>query len=365
MNSDSIYTRRKMGLDGKIWLVMLLTIIGCGGLMAYNIVGIDPCSPISVSIKGLTSGESTSFYVGEQIAFKATMSLGSKIEWTFGAKGGRAEGQRVTHSFYKEGNQTITVLVNGKCREEKVISIKKIAQSNKTGNLPVPQVLVNPIMGNSTTEVGKSVTFYSSVPADSTYEWIVLNSPNNPTFRTNQANYTFVTKGARTIQLTLDKDPLKVYTKVISVEALYVPPTVEPKKEAPVVVAPIYIPEKKEEAKVETKPADPVPNINTGGGANTKPEGPVKPKTKIIGNELFKGFLEDVIDKQMSASDFDSYLCAKSATKVLENGKWTDFATMCENIRGRNRIKLESVELIRDESNCVVSITVRYKKTLF
>lgn len=345
---------------------MLLTIIGCGGLMAYSIVGVDPCSPISVSIKGLTSGEATTFYVGEQIAFKASMSLGSKVEWTFGAQNIKAEGQRVTHSFYKEGNQTITVLVNGKCREEKVITIRKIAGSSTAGNISVPQVLVNPIMGNSTTEVGKSVTFYSSIPADSTYEWIVLNSPNNPTFRTNQASYTFVTKGARTIQLTLDKDPLKVYTKVISVEALYVPPSLEPTKSEPVVVNPIYIPEKKEEPKNEPKAADPVPNnTNPNAGTTPKVDVPAKPKTKIIGNELFKGFLEDVVDKQMSASDFDAYLCSKGATKVLENGKWTDFATMCENIRGRGRIKIESVELIRDESKCVVSITVRHKKTLF
>ncbi len=334
MTPNRIFTRQQMGLDYRVWRVMFIMIILSLGLISYRLIDTKKCSPVSFSIKTIAIHTDSTYSVGEILSFISTANK-NEITWDFGDNSDKITGQYVTHTYQQVGSYNITASTGATCETTRPITIiqASVVQS-KDNNIVVGEEIVGP----AATMTGKEESFFCMVTA-SAYEWSIPNYPKM--IQTGQtAKFQFPTAGKFLVQVTLDHDRTKRYSKEITVEAV---PVV--KSEIPENIKPL-IPEG----------VQPLPPPETN-------------KTVNISDAIFTGYLEKVIDKKMSAADFDNYLCYKGETKVILNGDLMTFNALCEEISGKKRrkmiigktkIKIKSAEMRRDKDGCVNIIEVKY-----
>ena len=358
-----------MGLDYGVWLIILTVIVLCTGWISYKRATEENCDAFSFAVKGVNSDNVKSAIVDEVLRFRASLSNAKNISWDFGDHSPVEKGSTVIHSFKHEGTYTITATVNGKCETIQTIYVRKpvIIQDNA-------QVLVTPetvITGNDAPEAGEAVTYTSNTSANS-YEWSILNRQDYKNEKNKLAVFKFKTPGSYTLQLKLDNDRKKVYTRVIQVlpssklkEDEYLPTTryIPPPSYTPPKPAerkPENIPENKP---AETKPAESKPAEN-----ETK-EAPVVKRKKIfyIPNDAFMSYLTEVVNNEKDAAFFSQYLNNEGETLVQVKGedKPIKFSELIQRIKGNKRITIKDVRIDRDANNDVLKINVDYKKKKF
>lgn len=362
MNKSSLFSRQFMGLDYNVWLIMLAVVIFCSGWISYKKATEENCDLFSFAVKGVNSDSVKSAVVGEVLRFRASMSNRKNIVWDFNDHSLAEKGSTVIHSYKQEGTYTVTATVNGKCETIQTLFIRKpvIIQDNT-------QVLVTPetvITGNEAPEAGEPVTFTCNTSA-SNYEWIIINKPEYKSEKNKLAVFKFKIPGAYTLQLRLNNDRKKVYTKVIQVL-----PTLRLKEDeylpAPRYLSPPYIPPAKPaETKPEVKPAETKP-------AEIKPaesqltEAPVVKRKKIfyIPNDAFMSYLIEVVNNEKDIAFFSQYLNNEGETLVQVKGenKPIKFSELIQRIKGNKRITIKEVNIVRDANNDVLKINVDYKK---
>lgn len=327
MNSNRILTRKVMGLDYRVWRVMILFLVLSAGLLSYKLMDTPKCAPIDFKIKTISDNDSV-YYTNDILSFR-TLGAEKNVTWDFDDKTGTVEGTFVTHRFATEGKYFIRVTVNSVCEFVKPVTIKKAIVEETDSNK-------QRIIGNDKTFVRTSETFTCSQSAES-YEWKVSEHPEYGNRSGASTTYKFEQAGDYTIELTLNKNRLKKYTKQIKVAGI--PKLINDKPEPP--------------------PA-------TGGGGSN-------PSKLIISESTFKEFLEKVISGVYFEDDFDKYLCAEGATPVILNGKKNKqitFSEACKELQkrvnknftgiGKRAKKIKSVSLNRDAKLCVAYIEINY-----
>jgi hypothetical protein len=328
MKTYKVYTRRSMGLDLRVWRVMLLLCIASLGLLSYRFIGTKKCTPINFSVKALTEHTDSVFAAGESISFITTST--KEVNWDYGDNSPDESGQYVTHRFVKPGTYTITAFTSANCETAKRITIATMISRHSHDEFIPGQEIV----GTNTTKPGEEEIYTCMVPAKD-YEWSIPNYPKM--VRTgSSAKFQFPGPGKYTVQVTLDNDRNKRFSKDVTVEA----PVAKP--------AASVIPDKI------------VPLV---------PDNLKAPATIKIANDIFASYLAKVIDKKMTVADFDDYLCDKGDTKAFLNGNITTFTAVCEEISGKKKKKLFSKRSIRitsalmqrDKSGCVTMVTVNYE----
>lgn len=334
MTANRIFTRQAMGLDYRVWRAMLLLIILSLGLISYRLIDSKKCSPVNFSIKTIAIHTDSTYSVGETLSFISTANK-NEIIWDFGDNSDKITGQYVTHTFAQTGSYNITATTGTSCETTKPITIIPVLViQSKDNSLVVGEEIVGP----ASTMAGKEESFFCMATATA-YEWSIPNYPkmiqSGPT-----AKFQFPTAGKYMVQVTLDHDRTKRYSKEITVEAAPVVKTLIPQDIKPL------LPES----------VQPLPPPETNS-------------TVKIADAIFLGYLEKVIDKKMTAPDFDNYLCYKGETKVISNGELMSFSAFCEEISGKKRrkmiigktkIKIKVAEMRRDKDGCVNIIEVKY-----
>jgi len=355
MKSDFIFTRSRLGLDVKVWLVMLSVVVLCLGLLSYRVISNNrnkPCVTTEAIINGLKHRPERIYNINELLLFKASTSPHNDIVWDFGDNTPRKEGFTASHVFKKPGIFAVTILVNGKCDDvARVTVIKPIdVVRDSVGN--ITDYIVGPEQGR----VLESVTFTTPLKAN-TYEWTIENRDDIKVRTDKEATYSFKNSDVYTVILTLDGNPAKKYRK--SFVIMEVPgasnandEVIKPKKlikdEYPVIV-----PEEKPEV------VAPPPVVTPPVTGKTEPE-PEAKKFRKINDDLLKMMLEELIKGNKSPADFNAYLCNGEGTQVIENDKVSTFAALCANIKGK-KVELKSVKQGR-LNDCINSLTVTYKK---
>jgi hypothetical protein len=309
-----------MGLDNRVWRVMILVLILTSGLLGYKLLDRPKCVPVDFKIKTLSENDST-YYTDEILSF-AVSNPAENITWDFNDNTGTQEGTFVTHRFKTEGKYYIKLTVNSGCESIHLITVKKA----------IPDDIGNGkefIGGHDNTFVGVSETFTSLQHADS-YEWNILDHPEYGSHTGLTTNYKFLQPGDYTIELVLNKSRLKKYRKTITV------------------------------------------------GGSSKPSGPktlipttLKPLPSIlISDATFKEYIEKVVAGTYTVKDFDNYLCTDAATPTVLNGDTKNqetFGQVCEELAGKKKrknmfkkrlIRISSVRLQRDADNCVTLIEI-------
>jgi hypothetical protein len=336
MNSERILTRKTLGLDHRVWRVMLVLFVLATGLYGYTLIDKPKCIPVDFKIKTI---DNDSVYFTDEILSFSTLRFEKNITWDFGDNSPAGTGTFVTHRFAAEGKYFIKVTVNSDCQFIKPITVRKaIVESLTSSNK-------EQIDGHPSTFVGASESYTSLLSAD-TYEWSVENHPEYGLLNGQSATYRFTSPGDFTIQLTLNKDRFKIYRKSVTV--------IENEKPKPVEKIDKLIDYEKLAKLDKTEPAA---------------------KEKVGISELtFAEFLGKVVDGKSFAKDFDDYLCLEGKTPTIINGKadkQVSFEQACAALNGKKRskflgmgkkaIRIKSVRLNRDKSNCITLIEIKYE----
>jgi len=333
---------------------MLLVSILSIGLFGYKIFTNKPCSPLTVSMKGVSSGNNdASFYAGQNIQFIANGDDSKSIVWNFGDNTPNTPASATTnHSFAEEGVYFVSALSPNGCQEKITVTIKSLDIPNvKTGQDDFNAYII----GKDTPRVNEPVFYTINNNKFLTYEWTILNSPNFPTKNDSLVSYSFPLTGTYTIQLRLNDDATKVITKTIQVLPA-LPPKFNPNGGAangggqiPIITQPPITPPLIEDNK-EVPKGDPEPT---------------KPKSILIADEEFKSMLIEVTKGKKDFTDFETFLCnSPKLTKVLANGEeQTTLQEFCSKIHDNKKYKIKELTVQRDENNCVALIKVKYSKS--
>jgi hypothetical protein len=340
MNARNLYTRTQMGLDNRVWLALLVTLLLSGVLLGFKIATHETCNEISILITNNENAAGAKYHPQDRLTFVAKMAGAKEVEWDFGDNTPPAKGSSLIHSFGNPGSYFVTATINGKCRE----FINVVVNTNyvPTGANSIA-VTGEDISGPDAPKAGEPVSYVTSLNA-TTYEWNVLNSPEYPTQSTPAATYTFLTPGTKNIELKLDNG--KVYRKTIQVlpgdRPLVDPSMNNMPQEMPVVQQDHAV-------------------------AEPEPEQQAAPKSTFIADEVFRDMLDKVADGDKDASSFNQFLCNGAQTKVRDNGEsWTTLGEFCSKIHSKKKFQIKSVVTIRDPNDkCVLQLQVKYKKKGF
>ena len=106
MTSNRIFTRQLMGLDYRVWRVMLIISILSLGLLSYRLIDSKKCIPVNFLIKTITIHADSTYSVGENLSFISSSNK-NEITWDFGDNTEKVTGQYVTHAYQNTGSYKI------------------------------------------------------------------------------------------------------------------------------------------------------------------------------------------------------------------------------------------------------------------
>src|SRR3954454_316789 len=117
MGGPHTLSNKKMNLDKKVWLVMLVTWAICLVLVGYKVSSKEECTKFTINTQGFASNEDRFFEVGESVFFRASLATDKQITWDFGDKSEKQTTRSVVlkHTYIKEGIYTITAGADGAC----------------------------------------------------------------------------------------------------------------------------------------------------------------------------------------------------------------------------------------------------------
>ncbi len=364
--SYSIYSKRRMGLDNKVWLAMLATLLLSIILFGFKIANHVRCTPVVIAAKGtMTHRSANAFYVDERISFTAAMGHLQKVEWDFGDKSAAATGEKVIHAYTDEGVYLVTATVNGKCRESYRVVIGKMHESPSPAAIDQPQ---NPISGKTTVYAGTLEQFTSMQSADS-YLWYVEEDASMGRKTGNAAGFSFANAGDYTLVLKLDNDSAKTFRKTIRVIQ---PGSVSAKTDISKYTIPDLPPPPPPPKKNDnTDPAGPaIPQDHGKPADNGQAAPPAKTKKFMqVPPEELQSMLNDVVAKKKSVADFDVIFCNGGESQVMANDKFTTLAELCQVLQTKKgllkniKAKVKLVKQLPNpdmDNKCLFSMKVEY-----
>ena len=391
MDNEQKVSRKFLGMNSKVWLVIIIMLIISGGFVGYTMLKNEECVPIDFNVGVAPRLNDNFYYVGEEIPFKASRAS-NRISWNFNDDSDSIVGKAfVTHKFSKEGYYYVTLSTSLDCEAIRLVTIR-----NRNGSDTAEVAAMNKeIIGTSSTFSGREEEFISPISNSSSYHWVVLNHPEMGSRSGEKAKFQFTRAGQYIVQLTLDRDHKKRLKKQISVENPMAPQMKFPENIAPLI----------NEVPVEAKKQEPVNTTVTPSASPSEPEatrtkpvivpekqttsarkvvivpenptipGVSTPKTIRVANETFKSLLQSVVENEMVEADFYKYLCHQGTTPVVVNGDKANpktFSWLCQKISGKKSkngllsknksLTILSVKMFRDEdeAKCVNKIEVNY-----
>ena len=357
MSSSNIYTRKIMGLDISILFTMSAFILFSLGLMAYKVFndrGTQPCPEFNIVITDISNIRRTAFNSGQTLLLKVPLLLGYKVIWNFGDETPTQSGFTVSHIYKKAGTFPVSAYINPTCGA----AVVRLTIVNAPVTSIDSELTTQTIIGADETSVGVDEKFSTLFNAEF-YEWSIENNNNYAVRYSKDAIFRFKTPGIYIVSLILDRNTQKKITKKIIVSSSNILDNSDaPKPDKPLIDDYIAPPKQEEKTVIQPPPA------NNSEVPITKTE--VKPTPKIIKRiheDTFKEYLQSFVCGRTNISVFDDYLCNGGATNVQVNDaqSFTPFSKLCSDIKDR-KIKIDKVEIKRDENNCVVVIKVWYDK---
>jgi hypothetical protein len=351
----SILTRKIWGIDVHVWLTMLTIIVISAGILIFKITKNVECKLFDTLVSDDSGSNTNSLYVNENVVFTANVS--GNVEWDFG-DGAKVKGTHVKHVFLNGGKQTITVSSNGRCQQLITLIIFKNAPN------PSDQPEANPIWAPEKAVVGKKVTFaYLGDKKPTAFEWSIVNLPITPVRYGNheyRVSYVFPAEGRQTIELRLNNDPARTFTRDITI----IPASEKNSNDHPYVAPP--------------PPSTRTPDLATSApktGTNSEPvssapktpvheNAPVETKKteRYLSDDVFKQMFEDVAAGKKNAQSFDPYLCNGVVTRVNANDADETLESVCIILASGHK-KIQSVHAVRS-NDCVVLLKIKYRNKL-
>jgi len=330
-----------MGLDSQVWSVMLILSILSIGLLGYKLADNKKCIPFTFNLKTASFHSDSIYYVGENVTFSSS-NPGQSISWDFGDNSDKIEGSYVPHKYTVPGTYRIIASSGTDCDETRII---KIVHAPQSSYIREGEKIIGPSLITNAVEA----EFNCAVLADS-YTWSIKSYPSiKPIGSGGRIKFRFPNAGNYTIQVVLDNDRVRSYTKEISVDDVLTRKSIIPEK------LPNLI------------PVDPTPDTKTQPEKLPEikviEEEDTKPRYVAINNETFITLLQSVQKGQMDISEFNRFFCQGIIPQVRENGKKKAFSVLYQEL-GSNKYKkatIKSLQLKRDSDGCIFIIEIDIK----
>ena len=148
MTSNRIFTKQIMGLDYRVWRVMLILSILSLGLLSYRLLDSKKCIPENFSIKTIVTHTGNTYNAGETLSFISSANK-DEITWDFGDNTEKASGQYVTHTYQNSGSYKITASTGAGASCETVQSIQVIqavVSPEANNNMVTGEEIVGPVL---------------------------------------------------------------------------------------------------------------------------------------------------------------------------------------------------------------------------
>lgn len=359
MSAAAIFTRRVMGMDYRVWLVMPAVWVLSLALLGYKYLNETPCAPATINMDGKPSEGIAVRYVNQLIKFEIQTDSVTSVEWSFNDV--KEQGLVVYHKFTKEGKYNVVARVNGTCRYEQKVRVRS---RDELDNHEKGEFRIFPYPEKPKYSVGDIIRFESekiNVLATS-YEWKVLQT--NETRTDADATFTFRHPGKYTIQLILNNDPSLVETRRIEVSGEGTPTLGTPENPFPPnggaavgLNGPLVQPE--ENSGGTKGVAD--STKETKGPTTATP--PAAPPVKKVDPEAFKELLQSVVNEEKELEDLYEFLDYKASTMVEVNGNKSliPLKDFCKNMRDKKKKKrkIESLSFKVDDKKSIQAIQVK------
>jgi PKD domain len=330
MNPKSIYERKMKGLDNSVWLFMCIIMLLSASLLTSFLVQRKKCIPFTFKITPKTD---SGYYTEKTLSFSLSTSA-KNVTWDFGDGTPEKTGVYVSHQYHKAGKFYVTASIKEGCDEVQEITVKKSLLDHSTGN---------EIEGPVTLSVEKEAEFYCIVYGSS-WRWEVMDHPEikPKSEKLGTAKFRFTTGGTYYIQVTLDDDRTKSYTK----EIIITDDRVAKRKTTDINdIKPIFTDQR------GPKKQDPV-----------QPEEQQKITINQISNRSFRDKLNDVIADDNSSPSlefFNQFLDKGQETTVkIEGGASMSFNKFYAFLKQNGSLKITDAILTRDAEKRVMFITV-------
>ncbi len=308
----------KTHFDSKIIVFFIIMFVLSCGLLLYNKELQLDCDDVGFKI------ESSSFNVGELIAFTDTTSTANEWRWYFGDNSKVSYLSKVSHSFDKEGVYNIKLVVNNTCNIEKTVTI--LPKKNDLDLSLIPK-----IKAPGRIVQGQKAYFRDLSSNAKSWEWrFGEKSDFSVDAKDKNPSYTFNTYGKKTITLIINGDEKHVGKAVVYVEKAKVDTGVE-------------LPQR--------------PNIIICG-----------PEIKNLNEKTLEELINGISSNQLSYKNFSKYFCKGNMPSVVlqKAGKTITLKEFDEDIRDHNiTIKARNIRIEKDNCDCVTSISLSYKSRIF
>lgn len=361
MELSNTYSKKRAGFDVRYWITLALLIILAVAVVGFKKRFLFSCPAHTIPAEGIYTQNplvKESFLINEPIVFQAPDMPYKTTTWFVDGQLKAKEG-KLTHAFPAAGKYVVKLVLDDQCTYTKIVNIlpyKHQTVDIKSGNsIALPDVVIE---GNETFEAGM-ITYFTTPVIANAYEWQIVEMPEYGIKSEQLVGYSIISPGTYTLQLKLNNDEQKVFTKIIKV------------------TAPVVIASPEEEGDMEVpRPIELPPPVATGrnetGGVSeasgTGASEVKKPKAVLPDSEIL-ALLRLIREDKKTLGDLAASLCYGEKTKILANdNEVMTLAELTEKLQSKSwalgkRPKVNSVRTMREESdeNCISVIYVNYK----
>jgi hypothetical protein len=360
MSTTRLYTGRISGLDYRVWLAMFVLCIVCFALVGYNQLKVKGASSKSFSsLKIAVDGKESSVlvYPADRLAiFQVLPATYARVEWEFDDGSPKAYGRIIQHRFQKEGNYSVTALVNGQHKITQEIVVKNVPRLlTETQMISIHGDSFKTIAGNQI-----RLTGVANFPVQ-TYTWRVMET--NDVKEGETVFFSFPGEGKYQVQLIANNDITKSDTRKVEVIAI---------SQTSLPVFPSLVPGMSqfpppEGASGNPKPPKPFEQPEPSSNKLPAQPQPVDANTNKrldISEEIFKELLQTVLNGQEEISRLYDYLDLDETTSVSVNGSedLIKLKTFCQENKKK---KIESLKFKHNDKKEISRLDVKLKSRGF
>ena len=328
-----ILEQLKRYFDLKILLLFASICIFSLVVILFRYTNKEDCNINDFAIEG------DSFFTDDLIIFSDKSKSSNSWRWNFGDSTQLSFRSKVAHSFEKEGEYIVQLIVNNKCHVEKLVTILPRTYSVDKKLLPKFNLPVHILQG-------ENLEVIDNTDGAKSWEWRFGETNKVDSFDKN-ASYSYETAGEKVVSLVVNGDYKHVGIKKIFVV---------PKKEET---------EKTERYKSDV-PWNPFKNVKD---APTEEEKIIEvkkivrgPEIKDTDNDRLIEILNLVREDKITYDNFSKYFCIYYLPVVIyKDNEISSLKELYDAVK-KNNVKIKQVRITKDADDCIKAITILDKK---
>lgn len=341
-------SEHRSSLNGKGWTVIALLALA-SGLAGYLYMKPRACAQLAILCDNHPAGDTNLLYVNAPAVFSVNGKIGDDISWDFGDQTPKLVGSKATHVFTVPGRFVVRAVYQARCTTAILVTVRDQVATVVTGTkgqpvIQSPDVLMTGQILNLNAAGG---------------HWQLIDAVDSQAHPAKNGRVSFATPGTRILELTMDKDPQKIYRKEIHVMPgpVKVGGTTRPVLKGTTPVP--RTPDTWDEVEHTVRKKEDV----AGGSRETSVEASPAGTARVVADQELKDKLNDIIDGREHTQNLAAYLCNGLNTSVVANKRWTDIQSFCRMTENNRRYEVTAVVTVRDSTtNCITYIRITFKK---